>query len=91
MWGVYMKYSIFVPRGASFYYFPLLPDGNFQKIVIDGVVVFDIYKRHNHCYCLDAFFYSSKRIFSGFWYKSKKELYCAIQNLLQEELHVDVQ
>ena len=86
-----MKYSIIVPRGADLCYIPLLPDGNVQKIVVDGVVVFVIRKRHSHRYEFDAFFYASKRIVAGFWYKSKKELYGAMLKLIQEELHVDVQ
>lgn len=86
-----MTYNIIVPRGTDSWFYTLLPFGNFQKIVIEGVVVLDIVKHHNHRYDFDAFFYSSKRIISGRTYRTKKELYGAIQKLLQEELYVDVQ
>ena len=86
-----MRYLVSVPRGTYFSTFTLLPYGDFQHVSVDGVVVFQISKFHNHFYAFDAFFYSSKRIYSGRRYGSKKELYGAIQNLLQQELSVDVQ
>lgn len=89
--GVIMDYVINVPRGSTYWSYPLLSGSDFQKIVVEGVVVFDIIKHHNHRYYLDAFFYSSKRIVSGFSFRSKRDLYGAIQKLLQEELNVDVQ
>ena len=87
-----MRLSFIVPRGAERWYYSLLPgDRRFQKIVVEGVVVFDIVKVHDHRYNLDAFFYDSKRIVSGLSFSSKLKLHGAIQKLLQEELHVDVQ
>lgn len=87
-----MRCSITVPRGSENYNFTILPGKrNFQKIVVEGVVVFDIYKHHDHRYDLDSFFYASKRIVSGRMYTTKSKLYGAIQKLLQEELNVDVQ
>ena len=87
-----MRLSITVPRGAENWYFTILPNGrSFQKIVVEGVVVLDIFKRHNHRYDLDAFFYASKHIVSGYTFTTKSKLYGAIQKLLQEELNVDVQ
>lgn len=87
-----MRCSITVPRGSENWYFTILPGKrNFQKIVVEGVVVFDIYKHHDHRYDLDAFFYASKRIVSGRIYTTKSKLHGAIQKLLQEELNVDVQ
>lgn len=89
--GVSMYYSIIVPCGTENLYYTLLPRGNFQKIVVEGVVVFDVFKRHNHSYELSCFFYVSKRIVSCRIYRTKKELHCAIQKLIQEELNIDVQ
>lgn len=87
-----MRLTITIPRGSEYWLYTILPHGrNFQKIVVEGVVVFDIYKHHDHRYDLDAFFYTSKRIVSGRTYTSKSKLHGAIQKLLQEELHVDVQ
>ena len=87
-----MRLYIIVPRGSERWYYTLLPCGNsFQKIVVEDVVVFNIYKYHDHRYRFDAFFYVSKRIYSGFFYNTKSKLHGAIQKLLQEELYVDVQ
>ncbi|MBQ2858611.1 MAG: hypothetical protein IJA45_01820 [Oscillospiraceae bacterium] len=86
-----MDYIIYVPRGSVYCSYLLLSCGDFQKIVVEGVVVFDIAKYHNHRYDLDAFFYSSKRIVSRRSFRSKRELYGAIQELLQQELNIDVQ
>ena len=86
-----MEYRISVPRGTSYYTFSLLPYDNYQKVIVEGVVVFNIVKHHNHRYVLDAFFYASHRIYSGYSFKTKKELFGAIQKLLQKELYVDVQ
>ena len=87
-----MRCSIIVPRGEENWSFTILPGNrNFQKIVVEGVVVFDIYKHHNHRYDLDAFFYASKRIVSGLSFTTKSKLHGAIQKLLQEELYDVVQ
>lgn len=86
-----MQYRISIPHDGWNFVFDLLSSGDFESIVVDGVVVFQIAKRHNHRYEFDAFFYASKRIYTGYCFKSKKELFGAIQLLLQKELHGDVQ
>lgn len=81
-----MKYSIIVPRGTERWYYSVLPFGDYQRIDVDGVVIFDIYKYHNHRYDLQAFFYARKVIVSNRSFSSKKELHGAMQKLLQEYL-----
>lgn len=81
-----MKYLIRIPCNGMLYCYNLLPSGGYQKIVRDGVVVFDIVKRHNHRYELSAFFYARQYIVWPRIYSTKKELYDAIQMLLQEFL-----
>lgn len=87
-----MRYTILVPSlSDSCYCFDILPYGNFQRIDVPSVCIIQIYKAHVHRYDFEAFFYFSKRLYSLRSYRSKSELYGAIQKLLQEELNVDVQ
>lgn len=81
-----MRYSITIPDGARLWCYSILPFGDFQRIDVDGVVILDICKFHNHRYDLQAFFYARKHIVSCRSFSTKKELYGAIQNLLQEYL-----
>lgn len=81
-----MRYSIIVPRGSERWCYSVLPYGDYQRIDVDGVVIFDICKYHNHRYDLQAFFYSKKVIISFRSFLTKKELHGAMQKLLQEFL-----
>lgn len=81
-----MRYYIDIRVSDTIFRYDLLPYGNSQRIDCDGIVIFDIWKVHNHHYQLQAFFYKSKVIISYGRFGSKKELYGAIQNLLQEYL-----
>lgn len=87
-----MRLYITVPCDAENLFIELFPGGEtLQKIIVDGVAVLDICKVHNHRYDFKAFFYRSKRIVTCCSYSSKLKLHGAIQKLLQEELHGDVQ
>ncbi len=66
-----------------------IPDS--KRIEVYNVCIIDIYKLHDHRYDLKAFFYEKKRITYQENIRSKKELYSAIQNLLQENLYQAVQ
>lgn len=86
-----MTYYINIPYGNGNHFYRLLPFGDFQEIDVPGVLIFNIWKYHDHRYDLEGFFYSTKKIISCISFKSKKDLYCAIHILLQENLNVDVQ
>ena len=81
-----MRLSINIPCGDCDCYYRLLPAGDYQRIDVEGVVIFDIHKVHDHRYDLKAFFYANKVIVSTCSYSTKSKLYGAIQKLLQEYL-----
>ena len=83
-----MRYIINIPFDGVLYSFSLglYHDGDSRRIEVPGVVIFDLWRVHAHSYSLVAFFYSNKIIVSQRFYGTKKELYCAIQKLLQEYL-----
>ena len=58
-----------------------------QRIEVKDVCIIDISKFHDHRYDLRAFFYKKKHITYQENIRSKKELYSAIQNLLQQNLY----
>ena len=58
---------------------------------VQDVCIIDVYKAHDHRYDLKAFFYEKKFITYQENIRSKKELYSAIQNLLQQNLYQAVQ
>lgn len=62
-----------------------------NKIEVKDVCIINIYKAHDHRYDLKAFFYDKKYIYYKENIRSKKELYSAIQKLLQENLYQAVQ
>ena len=62
-----------------------------RHIEEENVCIIEIYKAHDHRYDLKAFFYDKKYIYYKENIRSKKELYSAIQKLLQENLNVAVQ
>ena len=81
-----MNYTVNIPKDGSFMVWRLLPHGGSQRIDCEGVVIFDLWKVHDHRYCLQAFFYRRKVLIGYGCFGSKKELYGAIQNLLQKYL-----
>lgn len=87
-----MRYNINIRAlDGSLWGYVLLPYGNFQRIEVPSVVVFDIVKYHSHRYDLHGFFYLNKRFVGPYSFRSKSELYGAIQKCLQENLNIDVQ
>lgn len=81
-----MRYSFTIPHDGYNWSYTLLPYGDYQSIDLEGVVFMQIFKVHDHRYDLQAFFYRTKTIFSCQSYCTKKELYGAIQKLLQDKL-----
>ena len=62
-----------------------------HRYEVKNVCIIDVYKAHDHRYDLKAFFYKKKHITYQENIRSKKELYSAIQKLLQENLYQAVQ
>ena len=63
----------------------------YNRYEVKDVCIIDVSKRHDHRYDMRAFFYDKKIITYQENIRSKKELYSAIQKLLQEILNVAVQ
>ena len=89
-----MYYNLTIPdENGMNYHFSI----NFSEYLmsrryeVKNVCIIDVYKMNDHRYDLKAFFYKNKRITYQEKIRSKKELYCAIQNLLQENLYQAVQ
>ena len=57
-----------------------------KKIKVNNVCIIQIYKFHDHRYDIKCFFYKKEYIYYQERIRSKKELYSAIQELLQENL-----
>ena len=81
-----MDIRIFIPSENITYVYDILRYEDCQRIECHGIVILDICKHHNHRYDLHGFFYARKVIVGPFSFRSKKELYGAIQKLLQEHL-----
>lgn len=81
-----MRYSFTIPVGEHNYSYSLLSYSNIQRITHEGVIYLGLYKEHNHKYELTAYIYKTRKYIYPRYYKTKKELYGAIQKLLQEEL-----
>lgn len=89
-----MEYRIKIPQengwNKTFYlYFSEYKKS--VRIEDENVCIIDVYKLHDHRYDLKAFFYKKKYITYQENIRSKKELYSAIQNLLQQNLYQAVQ
>lgn len=80
------KEGLYHYHSLNFYGYPAR-----KRIEVKDVCIIDIYKAHDHRYDLKAFFYDRKYIYYKENIRSKKELYSAIQKLLQENLNVAVQ
>lgn len=80
-----MRYEVRIPHNDTLYCYRLLP-ADYQRIDLSDVVILDIWKIHDHRYDMCAFFYRQKIICSTRSFSTKKELYGAIQKLLQEYL-----
>lgn len=82
-----MKSYIDFQYKGVLYSFSVLNSSDSCRLVLDDVFVIDVFKVHNHSYFFKAFFYVSKSIYSNCYYSTKSKLLCAIQKLLEEELH----
>lgn len=81
-----MKYVIDIPHNGENFRYYLLRNTDFQLIHLDNCVHILIAKHHNHKYEIAGFFYRSQHLVYPRIYTTKKELYGAIQKLLQEFL-----
>lgn len=81
-----MFLSVDIPFNNVTYSFSLLKNTDVQRIYVPNFCVIDVFKHHNHSYCFKAFFYFSRSLYSYVYFNSKRELHCAIQKMLQQEL-----
>lgn len=86
-----MEYRFSIPFNGCNWCYSLLSCGDFQVIFVSGFCDLRLVKNHNHSYELAGYFFISRHYVYPCVYKSKRELFGAIQKLLQEELNVDVQ
>ena len=63
----------------------------YNRYEVKDVCIIDVNKIHDHRYDMRAFFYDKKHITYQENIRSKKELYSAIQELLQRNLSITVQ
>lgn len=82
-----MKLNIDVQKDGVIYSFGFLNGGTFKRIIFENEFIIDLFKVHNHSYSFKAFFYNSKFIYSRTHYNSKRKLFCAVQEVLKEELY----
>ena len=66
------------------FYFGFLDGQRYQRFEVNGVCIIDVYKHHSHSFDLKAFFYKDKYIYHHDNFKSKKDVYSAIQSLLED-------
>lgn len=81
-----MYWSFTIPHNGLNYSYSLRHLDGYMRVDREGVVILDIVKYHDHRYDLHGFFYSKKIIVGPYSFRTKKELYGAIQKLLQEHL-----
>ena len=82
-----MRHIVLIPNKerTSNWYFELNFYYKWEMMDVDDVCVLRARKDHNHSYYLEFFFYDTQQL--GFMtFTSKKELYCAIQKLLEENI-----
>ena len=89
-----MYYNLTIPdeNGNNYHFsFNFSEYSMSHRYEVKNVCIIDVYKLNNHRYDLKAFFYKKKYITYTENIRSKKELYSAIQNLLQKNLYQNVQ
>ena len=89
-----MYYNFRIPdKNGVFHWFPFsFGEGrDSRRCEVEGVCIIDVFKLHDHRYDFKAFFYKKKYITFQNNIRSKKELYSAIQKLLQQNLYDTVQ
>ena len=65
------------------FYFGFLDGHRYQCFEVRDVCIINVYKHHAHSFELKAFFYKDKYIYCCSNFRSKKEVYSAIQSLLE--------
>ena len=89
-----MYYSLTIPDENGYNHHFSFNFGEYRtshRYEVKDLCIIDVYKAHDHRYDLRAFFYKKKFITYQENIRSKKELYSAIQNLLQKNLYQAVQ
>ena len=84
-----MNYRILIPTIEGFskvFYLDFCESRMSRKFKVDNVCIIEVFKFHDHRYDLKSFFYKTEHIYCYDGFRSKKELYSAIQKLLQENL-----
>lgn len=73
------------PDGCFHYFFFGFFDGErYQRFEVPEVCIIDVYKYHARNFTLKAFFYKDKYIYYHENFRSKKDVYSAIQSLLED-------
>lgn len=86
-----MKMGIKVQFNNIIKFFGFLNYSNYSQLFVADEFIINCFKVHDHSYYYNAFFYKSRHIYSNRFFRSKKELFCAVQELLNEELYHVVQ
>jgi len=89
-----MYYQLTIPdeNGRNHYFsFNFSGYSTLHRYEVKDVCIIDVNKIHDHRYDFKAFFYKKKYITYQENIRSKRELYSAIQNLLQKNLYQAVQ
>ena len=81
-----MKYYLHIPYPDGVLGYSLLPSGDRQVISLTDIIHLEIVKYNDHRYVFSAFCYKRRYLAWPREFRTKKELYGAIQKLLQEYL-----
>ena len=85
---MYYNFTIKDKNGVNHWFpFEFYSSRNSTRCEVENLCIIDIYKIHDHRYDFKAFFYDKKYITYQENIRSKKELYSAIQKLLQQNLY----
>ena len=73
------------PDGYFHHFFFGFFDGQrYQRFEVPDVCIINVYKHHAHNFTLEAFFYKKKHIYYRSNFRTKKDVYSAIQSLLED-------
>lgn len=86
-----MTYRFHIPFNGCNWAFTLLPYGDFQSIFVSGFCDLRVTKNHDHSYELAGYFFLSRYYVYPVVFRRKRDLFGAIQKLLQEQLNTGVQ
>lgn len=85
-----MNIRFSVKLNGVHYCFNFFPS-DYHRFYLEDEFIIYVSKVHNHRYFFKAFFYRSKSIYVSSSFRSKTELFSAIQNMLEDELYHVVQ